>query len=78
MKIYPKNRPYIIFPEMTGDQDGWELIGDRVYSREECEAMKDEAHGYERTVNRLQVSKLRRRIEELTWGGLKWETTEHQ
>jgi hypothetical protein len=60
MKIYPKNRTYIpevniaeIFTELTKD--------DRM-------RLQQESQDYERTVNRLQVSKLRRKIDEIIEG----------
>jgi hypothetical protein len=65
MKIYPKNQIYLILPEMTEGQDGWR-VSETYISRKECEEFKQQFRGYERTVNRLQVSKLRKRIEELT------------
>jgi hypothetical protein len=68
MKIYLKNRTYV--PEV----DIAEIFTDK--TEDERIRLQQESRDYERTVNRLQVSKLRRRIEELTEA--KWGTTEHQ
>ena len=56
---------YISFPEMIEGQDAW-CIGERIITKDECEELKQQLRGYERTVNRLQASKLRKRIKELT------------
>jgi hypothetical protein len=59
---------YIIainFPEIIEEhQDGWR-IGDTYYSKDRIEKLRQESIGYERTINRLQASKLRKRLEEL-------------
>jgi hypothetical protein len=66
MKIYPKNRIYITFPDPPDEQtEGW-LIGGTLYTREELRQINQESRGYERTINRLQASKLRKRIKQLT------------
>jgi hypothetical protein len=60
MKIYPKNRTYI--PEV----DIAEIFTD--IPEDERMRLQQESKDYERTVNRLQVSKLRRRIDEIIEG----------
>jgi hypothetical protein len=65
MKIYPKNRIYIKFPDLDPQDEGW-LIGGILYDRDRLEQVKQESIGYERTINRLQASKLRKRIKQLT------------
>jgi hypothetical protein len=66
MKIYLKNQTYV--PEVD--------IAEIFMDKDDRTRLQQESRDYERTVNRLQISKLRRRIEELTEA--KWETTEHQ
>jgi hypothetical protein len=66
MKIYPKNRIYITFPDPPDEQTDGRLIGGTLYTREEPRQINQESRGYERTINRLQASKLRKRIKQLT------------
>ena len=57
MKIYLKNQTYV--PEV----DIAEIFMDK--TEDERIRLQQESRDYERTVNRLQISKLRRRIDQI-------------
>ena len=66
MRILSKNKFYIIYPtNRIEGQTGWE-IGGVYYSFDEIDRMNDEARAYSRTVKRLEASRLRKQIRELS------------